>query len=81
MFKDEPIECEEDLQIMFDSIICTNESSFVSGMTIGDEPTEPTGKGEGAVAGGEAEASKMGQKVMILRTMLMTMMVMVAQAL
>ena len=31
MFKDTPLENEQDLQIMFDSIICTNESSFVPG--------------------------------------------------
>nr|XP_034586707.1 uncharacterized protein LOC117849249 [Setaria viridis] len=47
MIKDAPLEHEDDLCIMFDSIIYTNESSFVPGATEG----EGTSEGEGAIAG------------------------------
>ncbi|CAN6202083.1 unnamed protein product [Urochloa humidicola] len=54
MFRDTPLEHVDDLQIMFDSIICTNESSFVPGGATGDENA---GEGEGIMGEDAADGA------------------------
>ena len=46
IFKDAPVEHEDDLWIMFDSFICTHESSFDPGVASGASRSnwEPSAK-------------------------------------